>query len=498
MRASAAETLTSRITESLLSYLSEPSRVIRSVKEEILLDRYSVASRSEIILSNSIEEDVPYRYIDVVHPNKGTQVYLKVETDGVEVLSHSEHERVAREAINYRFSSVVNSLSFIGEDDLDPLLIHQKLGEVRSALEEIPSLPSWEAIEVFKKYFAEQSSSSDTLPTGGVNSDGKWPEEHGWIQMILKEVKASAAYSSDPEMTNNLRRLLVLCKRLTRRYLLLLRVPQGTKSITLIQERPYQTQGMRDQDEKVPRKYLFFGSVPTEFRYHVPWAKKTDHYQLTARAPYGQFFATAKLVSRGVNSRSIYELGPSSKTAVSWSLSLNRGDRLMAFIGKGRLSVRPLFVAITHREAPGRSLLRAITLAAVSLIMMSTLFCMQVLLKVSVKNLGSILVGIIALGGLASPWPKDQSPMGIPLLSRVTPGVVACILVPYVVWLMLQPNGAEDPAVATCLGMICCLLMFVFNLRLLYRLKNQYIDRKTALLGKPVVGGAFLGKRGGV
>ena len=121
---------------------------------------------------------------------------------------------------------------------------------------------------------------------------------------------------------------------------------------------------------------------------------------------------------------------------------------------------------------------------------MSALFIMRVFMDIELSSTYSFLIGLIALGGVASPWPKDNSPMGIPLLSRVTPGIVVAIVVPYIMWLSIPLKDFTGLDLVS-VGTTCWLLMLALNIRLGYRFRNQFRDQKSALENKVSAGGAF-------
>lgn len=477
----------SQISENLLKYLRDPADAIESIKEDIDIRRGLIASQVEITLKPIAREACSYRYIDILHPNKGVPVFVEVHTDGVEVVSHGEHTRAARDAIAYHFSSITHSLLFSGTDAFSVTQIQETLGKIKADLEKLPHLPQHGALKIFRRYFKE---TKDVGNDKRGKKKSEWPEEHKWIQEILNIPGVKAAYSEDQRMSEHLYLLFILCKRLTRKYLLLLRVPRNVRTVRLTQERSYETQTAQLGRAFTPKRHILFGSVPTAFRYHIPWAKKTNHYQLSAKAPHGQFFAEANIITRDAKTKAFYELGRGEPTHMAWSLSLNRGYRLMAFVSEGRFSAQPLYITVAHRESPGRSLLRVLTLSLTALFLMSALLITRVFMRIDLGSTYSFLIGLIALGGVASPWPKDSSPMGIPLLSRVTPGIVAAIVLPYIIWLS-APSGNSEGVDLVSVGTVCWLLMLILNGRLIYRLRNQYRDQKSALENKISTGGAF-------
>ena len=487
MNESNLTSFTSQVSENLLQYLRDPADVIESIKEEIDIGRGLITSQVEITLKPVAREGCSYRYIDILHPNKGVPVFVEVHTDGVEVVSHAEHASAARDAIAYHFSSIAYSLLFSGTDAFSMVQVQEELGKVKADLEKLPYLSRSGALKVFRRYFEEAKNVSNGTRN---RREGDWLKEHKWIQAILKIPGVKAVYSEDQKMSDHLYLLLILCKRLTHKYLFLLRVPHRVRTIRLTQERSYETQTAQLGRAFTPKRHILFGSVPTAFRYHIPWAKKTSHYQLSAKAPHGQFFAEARIITRDARTKAIYELGSDEPAHIAWSLSLNRGYRLMAFVSEGRLSVQPLYVTVAHRELPGRSLLRALTLSLTALLLMSALFIMRVFMDIELSSTYSFLIGLIALGGVASPWPKDNSPMGIPLLSRVTPGIVVAIVVPYIMWLSIPLKDFTGLDLAS-VGTTCWLLMLALNIRLGYRFRNQFRDQKSALENKVSAGGAF-------
>ena len=244
------------------------------------------------------------------------------------------------------------------------------------------------------------------------------------------------------------------------------------------------------------RRHAFFGATPTTFRYHVPWAKKTSHYSFTAQAPYGQFFSRAEVVTRETeepNDETNIVLDSSAAVPFSWATSIDQGDRVNFFVGKGRSWTQPLYISLTHRELPGRSLLRVLSLTTIALILFLAFFSLAVFFDVKAGDASAAVLALLALGGIASPWPRDSGPMGIPLLSRLIPVIVAAITSCFLVWLLTHRDtyGWFGFPGGLAWGIACILGAVTVLVRLLFRLHYQTYEYQKAMNSRPITGGTF-------
>lgn len=451
-------------SESLLEYLKDPSATLESVDEEIYLQERVIRSDIHLRLREIQGSTfLPFKYVDITHPRRGVPVSVNILTDGVEIATHNEHQQACRDAIAYRFTSVIQAalVSYRLPDD-----VLEKLATAKLQIQEIPSLSPSRALRRLKHYFKEDGNL-------------KW------------EAIMEYPLEAENEYVKSLSRALHrLCERLTRKYLLLIRVPTKTTSVRFTMERPYSFLDVDDNSLSNKKRHLLFGAIPTAFRYHVPWAKKTPHYSFTAHAPHGQFFAAADILLRKSEPGVTNQLTADTEVPFEWSRALNGGNKVAVFIGNGRSVSDRIFIGVTHREAPGRSLLRSLNLVTGALLLMLALFALR-MLGFEVNAILSLVLALVAVGGIASTWPRGETPLGIPLLSRITPGVVALLTFGFLTWLQMLPNG-ETPSVVECtVGLVFQLAMTALLLRLLFRLKNQYFEFEHAVNAEVAIGGAF-------
>lgn len=469
--------MAAKLSEELLKYMRSPQELIDSVKETIALEARAVISTIEIQFSAQRRSQYRYRYIDVLHPDKGVPVDISLNSDDIQIASHEEHIRVARDAISYRYTSITKGVLITANSSVNLKAVHSTLGKIKQNLEKIPSLPPVKALEIFHKYFTDAG-------------------EAKWIQKILKVKGVESVKWTDKEA---MRSLFRLCKRLSRKYLLLLKIPTSRPSVSqnikLTVERPYDSQTSSGNSPTIRHRYALFGSIPTAFRYHTPWAKKTNHYLFTVRAPKGQFFSRADVVTRKQSandsqSKEYIVLQPQTPVKFSWATSLNQGNKVNFFVGHGRKWPEPIYISLTHRELPGRSLLRSLSLTITALLLMIAFFMAMVILGMSLGQTAPLILALLALGGIASPWPKAAGPLGIPLLSRVTPGFVAANAVGYALWIVYYEKSWQSAA-DRAIGLVFIFLVMAFLVRLLYRARNQARDFKHSVAAEPVFGGTF-------
>lgn len=473
------DTVSAELSEAMLRFMRSPDELIEGVKESISLRDRTILATTEIQFKRaSLGSGPEYRYVDILHPDKGLVLHVLVETPGVELASHAEHVAVARDAIGYRFASIVEKLSFVMPDAPDVLdRVARELAKVRADLESIPGLSRPKALAKLKAHFSLSG-------------------EQKWLSRIQGLEGVSQIYRpKDIPM----HALFLLCKRLVYKYLLLVRVPvkrSQLQSIRFSVERPYSTMSIKDDKPATSRRHIFFSSTPNAFRHHTPWAKKAAHYSFTAQAPHGQFFSNVEMVSRATRATGGMQnvvIDTRDNVPFSWAISIDQGDRANFFVGNGRAWMQPLYISLTHRELPGRSLLRAATLVATALMLMATFFTLAVFFDVSLTNAIIAVLTLLTLGGLASPWPRDSGPLGIPILSRVTPIAIAAVSAIFLVWILTYDKKAHPFALPggyswglLCIAGVAALLAYLGNE--MHSLTQSY---RFATNFRPKIGGSF-------
>lgn len=477
------EVRTAELSEAMLRFMRSPDELIESVKESVRLRDRAILATTEIQFSQSLSaSQLEYRYVDILHLDKGLATHVSVETTGAELASHAEHVAVARDAIGYRFAHIVDNLILITSSTPDILKkIEHEMARVRADLESIPGLSRPKALTKFKEHFT-------------------WDGSQKWLSRIRKMEGVDHVYYRDDGTMQALHRL---CKRLVHKYLLLVRVPlhgRKLKSLRFSVERPYSTMSTEEGKPAMLKRHVFFGSTPSTFRYHTPWAKRTAHYSFTSLAPYGQFFSnvdvlshTPETLSSAGSAAKNMVITPSATVPFSWAVSLDQGDRVNFFVGQGRSWMQPLYLSLTHRELPGRSLLRAITLAGTALVLMATFFVLRVILDTPLSDATIAVLTLLTLGGLASPWPRDPGPLGIPILSRITPVMVAALSTGFLVWLLKYDKvyGAFGVPGGFIWGILCVVAALAIVVHLIRRIAIQGKSYKRAVNLKPIIGGAF-------
>ena len=471
--------VTAELSEGMLKFMRSPDKLIESVHESVTLNNRAIIATTEIqFVADAMNGHLDYRYVDLLHPDKGLAVHVNIETEGVELASHREHLIVAQDAIAYRFSSIVETLTLVTTGGPGLLTGAECLiAEVRADLEAIPSLSSHQALEKLRTHFHKDGSQK-------------------WVSAIRSLKGIDEVFHPD---NGSMQALYRLCNRLVYKYLLLVRTPTSgsqTRQLKFSVERPYSSMSTKDNKPAMLKRHVFFGSTPAAFRYHTPWAKRTAHYSFTAKAPHGQFFSDVDVISHaGEDARDDVKVVLKSDVALpfSWAASLDQGDRVNFFVGKARSWTQPLYVSLTHRELPGRSLLRVATLALTAFLLMGSLFALTVFFDTPIGDATAAILMLLALGGIASPWPRDSGPMSIPILSRVSPLVIAAITACYLVWLLTydQQFGLIGFPGGTLWGVTCVLAVLAVLIRLGYRLYNQSKDYSRATGFKPVTGGTF-------
>lgn len=428
---SVQETNTSPAVVALLEVMRSPEHLIHSIHETCdFLGDTVIAKTTLHISAPEYAVDPGFIYIDIQHPRKGFMATISyIDDQNISTLTHQQHISVSKELIIWQFSKLGGSIKmspaarskYAGD-------IYEELYKAQSSLLAIPDASESKAKNLLADVFDESGGLKIFDKYDGVNFNSK-------IAQGIHE----------------------LCARLTERYLYLVRVPlsssgEATLSFTAVR---HLTAGkleyLSGQSSKgtLPVRYYALGGRPTSLRMHLPWAKRTKNYTVSAESPCGQFFKRVSVVKRKRRrehsdgdydgrrgSRSaLAEIRKETSDAFSWAVNYRGGMSFRVFIGDARKEAYPIYLGIRHHELPGRSTLRMAFLATVATLMT---IC-GILLQSS--ELSSILLALVAVGAIANPSPSGKSGHQLPILSRGMPGFIGVTTGILLVWLHTKQSS---------------------------------------------------------
>ncbi|MGC5224728.1 hypothetical protein ACPW96_19355 [Micromonospora sp. DT81.3] len=394
----------------LLQTMREPASVIRRVDELCRIGSREF-ERHVTLRVAAPETGLGYRFVDVNNPKKGTIPRTELLEPGeyVRIGSHDAHIAAAEVMIQTRFISVWRSADV-------PKAREQKftwmMREAYKKLLSVPRSTKKDARLRIKEVFEPNGTLRAVARTWGVRADQS--------QMEL---------------------LRTLCKQLADRYLELVQVnfengerEHDVRFVSRAEISQYDSVQGTYSPESSPRRVLFFHAPPGGMRIHLPWAKRTNHYNLTVRAPE-QFFLAQDyiLVARGQTTPRPYL--PTRASRPKWVLGNRRGAELSLFVEGGRLERGRLFLGFANVELPGRSISRTLIIA---------ILVTSVLLGFTILNqfftgpqleFAMLAVALLAISAFFSAPSLPSEIVPSPVLARMAPGALAMIALIYCFWL---------------------------------------------------------------
>lgn len=332
-----------------LAFLRDPPRFVESAHEHFEIREREITCRTSLRLQIPDEHaGLDHVYLDVLHPDKGAVSTITVLTPGVSIAPHDEHIKIAERAIAHRFSSILHSAQFPANASVERIAeTYAKFFEALQKALLIPAQPTQQAVATRKQIFSKS----------GV-------------------LEAFAHFQGMSYDNVGMAGLFRLCKTLSRKYYVILRIPVGKEAPRLVEfeaSRQYTNNfvGPKGESKKwLPWRFYAYGALPNALRLHLPWAKRTAHYSCTSIAPDGQFYDHVAIVQRHVTQPALIEVSEIADVdGVSWSHDFLGGARLAAFIGSGRNAEQPFYLGIRHRELPGRSTLRVALISTMAILL---------------------------------------------------------------------------------------------------------------------------------
>ncbi|QHU90713.1 hypothetical protein GWK74_04350 [Candidatus Saccharibacteria bacterium oral taxon 488] len=428
---SVEETNTSPAVVALLEVMRSPEHLIHSIHETCDFLGDAVMAKTTLHISAPEYAVEPgFIYIDIQHPRKGFMATIShVGDQGFSTLTHQQHISVSKELIIWQLSKLGGSIK------MSPVGSSKHAGDIceelyraQSSLLAIPDASESRAKNLLADVFDNSGRLKIFDKYDGVN---------------FNSMIAQGIYE--------------LCARLTERYLYLVQVPlsssgEATLSFTAVR---HLTEGkleyLSGQSSKgtLPARYYALGGRPTSLRMHLPWAKRTKNYTVSADSPCGQFFKRVSVVKRKRRrehsdgayggrrgSRSaLAEIRKKTPDAFSWAVNYRGGMSFRVFIGDARKEAYPIYLGIRHHELPGRSTLRMAFLATVATLMTICGILVQS------SDLSSILLALVAVGAIANPSPSGKSGHQLPILSRGMPGFIGITTGILLVWLHTKQSS---------------------------------------------------------
>lgn len=429
---SVEETNTSPAVVALLEVMRSPEHLIHSIHETCdFLGDAVIAKTTLRISAPEYAVDPGFIYIDIQHPRKGFMATISyIDDQNISTLTHQQHISVSKELIIWQFSKLGGSIKmspaartkYAGD-------IYEELYKAQSSLLAIPDVSESKANNLLADVF----------------------DDSGRLKIFDK-------YDGVDFSSTIAQGIHELCARLTERYLYLVRVPlsssgEATLSFTAVR---HLTAGkleyLSGQSSKgtLPVRYYALGGRPTSLRMHLPWAKRTKNYTVSADSPCGQFFKRVSVIKRKrrrehpdrvygrrKGSRSaLAEIRKKTSDAFSWAVNYRGGMSFRVFIGDARKEAYPIYLGIHHRELPGQSTLRMAFLATVA-----TLMTICGILIQPPNDLSSVLLALVAVGAIANPSPSGKSGHQLPILSRGMPGFIGVTTGILLVWLHTKQSS---------------------------------------------------------
>ena len=428
---SVEETNTSPAVVALLEVMRSPEHLIHSIHETCdFLGGAVIAKTTLRISAPEYAVEPGFIYIDIQHPRKGFMATIShVGDQDFSTLTHQQHISVSKELIIWQLSKLGGSIK------MSPVGSSKHAGDIceelyraQSSLLAIPDASESRAKNLLADVFDDSGRLKIFDKYDGVN---------------FNSTIAQGIYE--------------LCARLTERYLYLVQVPlsssgEATLSFTAVR---HLTAGkleyLSGQSFKgtLPARYYALGGRPTSLRMHLPWAKRTKNYTVSADSPCGQFFKRVSVVKRKRRrehpdgaydgrrgSRSaLAEIRKKTPDAFSWAVNYRGGMSFRVFIGDARKEAYPIYLGIHHHELPGRSTLRMAFLATVATLMTICGILVQS------SDLSSILLALVAVGAIANPSPSGKSGHQLPILSRGMPGFIGITTGILLVWLHTKQSS---------------------------------------------------------
>lgn len=397
-----------RVAESLLRFMRDPADLLESVSESIEIGSREL--RREVTLRlrpGSFGRKQKWAYLDVLHPRKGGAAEIRVDSpdEVARIASHSDHLAVSTIAIQVRFLSVWRSAIVPAG--------HQAAFRVAmlSAFRDLARLPE-----------LSESKARDLVDLHFDYPSG-----------ILRAVRAAPGTVIDATRMNG---LFELCKRLQNRYLVLLKVKAASAPSSVVFSYPnavdeYDVRKPGTQNPRPLSRHLSHATPPGSFRLHVPWAKRTHHYELHVDAPEGYFFSRQVLLAGTAAKTKVI---PDSSPAM-WSINTGQGRHSTMFLGSASAERDSIHAGLQSLEIPGRSTSRAFMLGVFVTLVLAGFALLAWATAGPIMPTASLVVGLLAVGALVVTPPIGPGVLGFPLLSRFTPAFLAVVSVVFIFWL---------------------------------------------------------------
>lgn len=397
--------------------MRSPRDVISHVSETCVVGDEEIERFLEVgIKPNSLARTGGAVYFDLAHIPKGALIEVNIDPSSpAKKVNHDDHLSVSAYLIGYRFLTVWSS-AVVSADDL--LEFTASMDEAQAALILLPYQKTDTAILTFNQYFDSDSKAlRAVLAIPGV---------------VIDVVKMQALFS--------------LCKRLVRRYLLLVetKVKKGEVAelrFNYIQQlTEYQIARDGKEIERPKRRHFNYASPPSSFRIHTPWAKRTDHYIFKMDPVDGYFIARQFILLKGP--RGLVRLKKSSPK-VKWSINPNQGRRTHLFINGAASMREPIYIGIQNLEIPGRSTSRAFSLSWLVFLAVLSFELMALYLTGPLGESASLILALAAIGAFASAPTAGVGVLGFPLLSRFVPRALGFALAFMILWVTSRTQTAQ-------------------------------------------------------
>lgn len=432
-------------TLKLLDLMNDPQSSLESVHEEYVTLGQTMQCRTELHFRVDCQNSkLDYMYVDLMHPKKGHAVEIRLETKGAVLLSHQEHVQIVEKAIRYRYARLVESVQWgpsVPSSRVDD--IFDKLAKINDSIAAIPNQPPSAAQSIMKKLFGNST--------------------------VLCALDKVQDVSFDRKIMDGLYRL---CKRLAERYLKLVKMPITGSSQSLVFTTLKQYKGFRqhrqrrsrdNNDNGLPWEFYAFGSTPTSFRVHVPWAKRTAHYTFSVQAPENNFLASVSFFEKDRDTSEMREVTQVEAIPIAWSIDFNGGLRCYGFLGHARNIEGKMNIGVHYLENPAGSTMRMAILCLMTVVIM-----LVAILAGRPNEFLSVILAVLALSSNNGVLNKGYSDRFTPLLSKIVPGCIAAASGMFLAWLNLRAYP-YDTMLEVCTGWVAILLTTILALWLVGR-----------------------------
>lgn len=413
----------------LLAALRDPS--VHSVEESVNLDEVEISRTIKMTLAIPANQD--RIVVDILRPKKGFLPRLRITGSSANDwrrLAQSEQEAISVGLIHLRFGLLCETLSFAdGRKAGDNRAFAKDMTKCLAQLQRIPAVSPSEAAAIMAKQWT-------TIWVGDASL------------RILTPMKRHGPVHAD---ALSLQYLDALCQMLAKSYLAL--VEFATGSAEKLEVEYNHTAPVDDATKKVDSQPGIWRTLSGPYRailFHIPLAKKTDHYSVEIESPDDYFISSVALsieqrnkdaegnLKRRIqlsNGRRVRELAAAED--VEWACTVSVGRQAILFVRNGKSTPDQLWVKTSLSELPAGPSLRTLAICGLTTVHFLLFTAIATVAHPYPKAAAALTVSVLVL---VSAVVRDETPQrgafNAPLTARVLRLSAALLTAAFAAWLI--------------------------------------------------------------